>query len=62
MVVIVDVLSFSTSVTVVLSNGGTPFSYSDQEIQEQGGREKVANQLNAQIISRDRQRPNLQSL
>jgi 2-phosphosulfolactate phosphatase len=53
-VVIVDVLSFSTSVTVVLANGGTPFSYSNQEIQENGGREKVENQLNAQIISRDR--------
>lgn len=54
-VVIVDVLSFSTSVTIVLSNGGTPFSYSDQEIKDQGGREKVENRLNAEIISRDRQ-------
>ncbi len=54
-VVIVDVLSFSTSVTVVLANGGTALSYSHQEIQEQGGPEAVALRLNAEIISRDRQ-------
>jgi 2-phosphosulfolactate phosphatase len=54
-VVIVDVLSFSTSVTIVLSNGGTAFSYSNQEIQDQGGREAVARRLNAEIISRDRE-------
>jgi 2-phosphosulfolactate phosphatase len=53
-VAIVDVLSFSTSVIVVLANGATALSYSNQEIQEQGGREKVEIRLNAQIISRDR--------
>jgi 2-phosphosulfolactate phosphatase len=54
-VVIVDVLSFSTAVTIVISSGATAFSYSPQEIQDQGGREKVAIRLNAEIISRDRQ-------
>jgi 2-phosphosulfolactate phosphatase len=54
-VVIVDVLSFATAVTVVLSNGATAFSYSHQEIKDQGGREKVERRLNAEIISRDRQ-------
>ena len=47
-VVIVDVLSFSTSVTVVLANGGTALSYSHQEIQAHGGPEAVAHRLSLQ--------------
>jgi 2-phosphosulfolactate phosphatase len=54
-VVIVDVLSFSTSVTLVVSQGATVFSFSYDELDALGGHEAAAAEFNAEIIARDRQ-------
>jgi 2-phosphosulfolactate phosphatase len=53
-VVIVDVLSFSTSITLAVSRGATVFSFSHQEIDVLGGPEAISAQLNANLIDRDR--------
>lgn len=53
-VVIVDVLSFSTSVVLTTAQGATALSYSAAELDEMGGRERAAALLNAEIVAKDR--------
>lgn len=53
-VVIVDVLSFSTSVVTTLARGATALSYSAEELDAMGGRERAAATLDAEIVARDR--------
>jgi 2-phosphosulfolactate phosphatase len=53
-VVIVDVLSFSTSVVRTATQGGTALSYSASELDEMGGREQAAALLNAEVVAKDR--------
>jgi 2-phosphosulfolactate phosphatase len=54
-VVIVDVLSFSTSVVLTTSRGATALSYSAAELEEMGGRERAASLLGAEIVAKDRE-------
>jgi 2-phosphosulfolactate phosphatase len=53
-VVIVDVLSFSTSVVLTATRGGTALAYSAAELDEMGGRDEAARLLNAEVIAKDR--------
>ena len=53
-VVIVDVLAFSTSVVLVAARGGTALSYSAAELDEMGGREQAAAALDAEVVAKDR--------
>ena len=53
-VVIVDVLSFSTSVVLTGTRGGTALSYSAGELDEMGGRDYASARLNAAIVAKDR--------
>ena len=53
-VVIVDVLAFSTSVILTVSRGGTALSCSAAELDEMGGREQAAAALDAEIVAKDR--------
>jgi 2-phosphosulfolactate phosphatase len=54
LVVIVDVLAFSTSVVLTTTKGGTALSYSEAELEEMGGRDRAAELLDAEIVARDR--------
>lgn len=53
-VVIVDVLAFSTSVTTTVARGGTALSYSADKLDAMGGREQAAAALDAEIVAKDR--------
>lgn len=53
-VVIVDVLAFSTSVVLTVSRGGTALAYSAAELDEMGGREAAAASLDAEVVAKDR--------
>ena len=54
LVVIVDVLSFSTSVTIAISQGATVLSYSEAEIAANGGRDRLCADVEAAIVSKKR--------
>ena len=54
LVVIVDVLSFSTAVSEVVERGGVAFCYSPEEIDEAGGREAVGRRHDATVLSKQR--------
>ncbi len=54
LVVIVDVLAFSTSVTTTVARGGTALSYSADELDAMGGRDHAAASLDAEIVAKDR--------
>ena len=53
-VVIVDVLAFSTSVVLTTTRGGTALSYSGAELDEMGGRAEAAARLKAEVVAKDR--------
>lgn len=53
-VVIVDVLSFSTSVATTLARGGTALSYSADELDAMGGLGHAAATFAAEIVAKDR--------
>ena len=53
-VVIVDVLAFSTSVVLAAERGGIPLSYSAAELDAMGGRDRAAAELRAEVVARDR--------
>jgi 2-phosphosulfolactate phosphatase len=53
-VVIVDVLAFSTSVVLTATRGGTALSCSAAELDEMGGREQAAVLLGAEVVAVDR--------
>jgi 2-phosphosulfolactate phosphatase len=53
-VVVVDVLAFSTSVTTTVARGGTALSYSADELDAMGGRDQAAAALDAEIVAKDR--------
>lgn len=53
-VVIVDVLAFSTSVVLVADRGGIPLSYSAGELDAMGGCDRAAADLRAEVVARDR--------
>ncbi len=57
LVVVVDVLSFSTSVTIAISRGTTVLSYSEAEIEQRGGRERLCAETGAEIVSKNRAAP-----
>lgn len=54
LVVIVDVLAFSTSVVLTATKGGTALSYSAAELGEMGGWARAAELLDAEVVARDR--------
>lgn len=54
LVVIIDVLSFSTSVTRAVDHGAVALSYSGDEIDRGGGRDAIAASLDAEIVAKDR--------
>ena len=54
LVVIVDVLAFSTSVATTVARGGTALSYSAEELDAMGGRDHAAAALDAEIVAKDR--------
>lgn len=54
LVVIVDVLSFSTAVTSVVAGGATALSYSEAEIAQHGGRLSLCVEADAQIVAKER--------
>ena len=54
LVVIVDVLAFSTSVVRAVTCGGTALSYSEAELEEMGGRDAAAARLGAEVVAKDR--------
>ena len=54
LVVIVDVLAFSTSVVLVADRGGIPLSYSAAELDAMGGRDRAAAELRAEVVAKDR--------
>lgn len=53
-VVIVDVLAFSTSVALTVDRGGIALSYSADELDAMGGRDQAAASLGAEIVAKDR--------
>ena len=53
-VVIVDVLSFSTSVVLAVTRGATALAYSGVELDEMGGRDAAAASLRAEVVATDR--------
>lgn len=55
LVVIVDVLSFSTAVTRAVAQGAVALSYSGAEIDQAGGRDAIAAALDAEIVAKDRE-------
>lgn len=54
LVVVVDVLSFSTSVVEVVARDGVAFCYSPEELDEAGGREQVGRVHDAVVLSKQR--------
>jgi 2-phosphosulfolactate phosphatase len=54
LVVVVDVLSFSTAVSLAASRGAVALSYSEPEIEASGGREALCASLGAEIVAKDR--------
>ncbi len=54
LVVVVDVLSFSTSVIEVVERDGTAFCYSPEELDRAGGRDRVARDHDAVVLSKQR--------
>lgn len=54
LVILVDVLSFSTSMSIACNRGATLFVYSQPELEAQGGRKEVARRLNAKVIGKSR--------
>lgn len=54
LVVVVDVLSFSTSVVEVIERGGTAFCLSPEELDHAGGREHVGRVHDAIVVSKQR--------
>ena len=57
LVVVVDVLSFSTSVVEVIERDGTAFCYSPEELDRAGGRENVGRDHDAVVLSKQRSVP-----
>lgn len=55
LVVLVDVLSFSTTLSIACGRGATVIVYSPAELAAMGGRDKAARDLDAQVISKSRQ-------
>jgi 2-phosphosulfolactate phosphatase len=55
LVVLVDVLSFSTSLSIACGRGATVLVYSPNELDAMGGREKAARDLKAEVITKSRQ-------
>ncbi len=55
LVVVVDVLSFSTSVVEVVERNGTAFCYSPEELDRAGGRDVVGREHDAIVLSKQRQ-------
>ena len=53
-VVIVDVLTFSTSVVLAVTRGGTALAYSAAELEAMGGRAAAAASLSAEVVAVDR--------
>ena len=53
-VVIVDVLAFSTSVVLVADRGGVSLSYAAAELDAMGGRHRAAADLRAEVVAVDR--------
>ncbi|WP_417388326.1 2-phosphosulfolactate phosphatase [Gimesia sp.] len=53
-VVLVDILSFSTSVSIACSRGARVLVYSLEEIESMGGREQTTKLLNADIVTKSR--------
>ncbi|MEO1057506.1 MAG: 2-phosphosulfolactate phosphatase [Actinomycetota bacterium] len=54
MVVIADVLSFSTSVTEVVARNGVVFCYSPEEVDAAGGQAALAARHDARVLSKQR--------
>jgi 2-phosphosulfolactate phosphatase len=54
MVVIVDVLSFSTTVSIAVDRGATALSYSAAELDAMGGWDAAGERLRAVVIAKDR--------
>lgn len=54
LVVLVDVLSFSTSLSIACGRRATVFVYSPDELEAMGGREKVAREFDAEVITKSR--------
>lgn len=54
LVVVVDVLSFSTSVVEVAARDGVAFCYSPEELDDAGGRERVGRAHDAIVLSKQR--------
>lgn len=54
LVVIIDVLSFSTSLTLTGDRDATALAYSAAEIEAAGGRDAMAAELDAAIVSKNR--------
>lgn len=54
LVVVVDVLSFSTSVVEVVAREGIAYCYSPEEIDDAGGREEVGRSHDAVVLSKVR--------
>jgi 2-phosphosulfolactate phosphatase len=53
-VVIMDVVSFSTSASIVCEQGGTALVYSGAELDAMGGRTQAAESLGATIVTKER--------
>lgn len=53
-VVIVDVLSFSTSIVEITARGGSAIVLAPEQIAARGGRDAVADELGAVVVSRTR--------
>ncbi len=54
LVVVVDVLSFSTAVVEVAARGGVPLCFAPDDIEAAGGREALATSLDAAVLTKKR--------